>query len=707
MTPEWKGEVPTLDLLNRMVTDPLPLGLRSGPVEPFFQRDIYFDSADWTLRRRGVSCRFRIRVDDRRMLTLRTVGRWEGGVPLVLPQTFEADVAELEGEQALAGTSDPARRLRSLIDPALLLPRIQFETERRLRYTRAGWFSRGRYAVVYDVVTVRSHQMAQAFEELKLRELARGRPGLDRLARAFQQQYGLRPLLVGKADRAAKLLRDLESGALAQVARGGREVAVVAVGRAARRGRLARLERPTDARRARAGGAVGHPGRMAAPQRARARSGPAAGARAPGATVRVRATPPHSRRRPPRARALPEQRPESDRVQRPGTGAGGGSECSAPCPDPISFHPEREPGRVFYGARRHAETRGSKRWAGGGGAPCHRDPGAGPARAAGSLFQGRVPPGPRRAWRPDPAVVGRVGGSTGGPAPLLHGGSVSLDHAAGHDPRAWAPLPTHSQLAPLPRHRGARRAGRTNALCLPEGAGDAPPLSDARGRERLRRGGGCHPREPEPGLPGTIRRRGVRVPRDARRRPRAGRAQRREPAAGDRGRNETPALRRDHADGDRRRDAGVGPGAVAARVAIRGSSRGQSPGCGGSVRSGRPPRPRCRARARAPAPPRARLPAAPWRCADRGGPVDFRDSRGAGYPGAPPLRCVRGDGPATGDRSGGRSGCRGDQTDAVSRRRPLGNRRSAAARGGTRQRSIRLCRAEGSVRRRAKHRVGQ
>src|SRR5947199_7309218 len=229
MTPEWKGEVPTLDHLNRMVTDPLPLGLRSGPVEPFFQRDIYFDSADWTLRRRGVSCRFRIRVDDRRILTLRTVGRWEGGVPLVLPQTFEADVAELEGEQALAATSDPARRLRSLIDPALLLPRIQFETERRLRYTRAGWFSRGRYDVVYDVVTVRGRQRAQTFQELKLRELARGRPGLDRLARAFQDQYGLRPLLVGKVDRAAALLRELESGALARPARGEREVALVAV----------------------------------------------------------------------------------------------------------------------------------------------------------------------------------------------------------------------------------------------------------------------------------------------------------------------------------------------------------------------------------------------------------------------------------------------------------------------------------------------
>src|SRR5207247_1520473 len=161
MTPEWKGEVPTLDLLNRMVTDPLPLGLRSGPVEPFFQRDIYFDSADWPLRRRGVSCRFRIRVDDRRILTLRTVGRWEGGVPLVLPQTYEADVAELEGVQALVGTSDPARRLRSLIDPALLLPRIQFDTERRLRYARAGWFFRGRYAGVYDCVAVRSDRTGE------------------------------------------------------------------------------------------------------------------------------------------------------------------------------------------------------------------------------------------------------------------------------------------------------------------------------------------------------------------------------------------------------------------------------------------------------------------------------------------------------------------------------------------------------------------
>jgi len=227
MTSAWTGDVPNLALLNQMVTEALPLSLHAGPVEQMFQRDVYFDSADWTLRRRGVSCRFRTRVDDRRILTLRTVGRWEGGQPLVLPQTFEADVTELEGEEALRGMSDPARRLRALIEPTLLVPRIAFETERRLRHTHPRWFARARYDVVYDAVTVRSRRLARTFQEVKLRELAAGRPGLERVARAFQERYGLRRLLVGKVDRAEKLLRDLEGEDLAQVARGSREVAVV------------------------------------------------------------------------------------------------------------------------------------------------------------------------------------------------------------------------------------------------------------------------------------------------------------------------------------------------------------------------------------------------------------------------------------------------------------------------------------------------
>src|SRR5207253_5000292 len=79
------------------------------------------------------------------------------------------------------------------------------------------------------VVTVRSHHLAQKFQELKLRAVRAGRPRLDRLAQAFQERYGLRPLLVGKQERADKLLRELEAEGLADVTRGGREVAVIAV----------------------------------------------------------------------------------------------------------------------------------------------------------------------------------------------------------------------------------------------------------------------------------------------------------------------------------------------------------------------------------------------------------------------------------------------------------------------------------------------
>ncbi|MGH7530282.1 MAG: polyphosphate kinase 1 [Gemmatimonadales bacterium] len=228
MSAEWRGDVATLTLLNRMVEEDLPLGLHAGPAEPFFQRDVYFDTADRALRRRGVTCRFRTRVDDTRLLTLRIVGApAAAGVSRPVLQTFEAQVPELDAGQALAGASDPARRLRAMTEPERLRPRIQFETERRVRRTRRRWFARGQYEILYDVVTVRSGPRAQTFQELKVRELRAGRPGLEAVARALAERYGLRPLLVGKLDRAERVIRDLESASLAQGAHDGREVTLI------------------------------------------------------------------------------------------------------------------------------------------------------------------------------------------------------------------------------------------------------------------------------------------------------------------------------------------------------------------------------------------------------------------------------------------------------------------------------------------------
>ncbi len=211
----WRGDVPTLTLLNQLVLEALPLGLRSGPVAPFFQRDVYFDSADRALHRRGVTCRFRVRLDDTRLLTVRVVGvTTTAGTA----ETFEAVVPDIDGEKALAGTSEPARRLRALIEPPRLRSRVQFETERRVRRTQPRLLARGRYDIAYDVVTVRSGPLTQTFQELKIVQIRRGRPNLAALGQAFVERYNLRPLLVGKLERAEKALREIEGSALARLA---------------------------------------------------------------------------------------------------------------------------------------------------------------------------------------------------------------------------------------------------------------------------------------------------------------------------------------------------------------------------------------------------------------------------------------------------------------------------------------------------------
>lgn len=226
---EWRGEVPSLDLLERMVMEPLPLGLRAAPAEQTFHRDVYFDADDWTLRRRGVTCRFRVRLDDRRILTVRSLGRTEGAAVVVVPQVFEAQVPELSGEQALAGTSDPARRLRAMIEPALLAPRIEFETSRRLRRTRPRLFARAQLELLYDAVTVRRQQLSQGFQEVTVRCLREGRPDLAAVTEALQRTYGLRPLLVGKFERAERVARELDAESVARAAHGHREIALIAL----------------------------------------------------------------------------------------------------------------------------------------------------------------------------------------------------------------------------------------------------------------------------------------------------------------------------------------------------------------------------------------------------------------------------------------------------------------------------------------------
>jgi hypothetical protein len=173
-----------------------------------------------------VSCRFRTRLDDRRVLTVRVQGPGDrDNVPQV--QVFEAEVPEVDGIQALAGTSEPARRLRAIIDVGRLAPRLALDTERRVRRSWRSWLAAAEFEFSYDLVTVAAGGLTGTFQEARVRQVRAGWPAFRRVVKAFEVQHGLRPLLVSKLERGERLLRNLEAEALVRGVTDSRAVAVL------------------------------------------------------------------------------------------------------------------------------------------------------------------------------------------------------------------------------------------------------------------------------------------------------------------------------------------------------------------------------------------------------------------------------------------------------------------------------------------------
>jgi polyphosphate kinase len=219
--PEIKFDVPARDVLNELISDAPPCGMRGAPPQRVFHRDLYFDTGDGTLEARGVCCRLRTRSDDTRVLSLefrQASGR----------QVHEERVPEVDPRDVLRGNSDPARRLRAIVDPDRLAPTIELETERQRRRVRSGWLPLPLFEFVYDVITVRNEYGAHEFFELEIRHLRRGTPSLEQVVRDLQSRFALRTTLSDKVTRAKKHLERLESHTLAQQVRGNREAAVIA-----------------------------------------------------------------------------------------------------------------------------------------------------------------------------------------------------------------------------------------------------------------------------------------------------------------------------------------------------------------------------------------------------------------------------------------------------------------------------------------------
>ena len=225
--PEAKWDAASRELLRELIGAPPPLGLRAQPPLRTFHRDLYYDTADGVLSRREITCRFRIGADDRRHLLLTLPDGAPGARGARL--RIEAPVAELDLAAALGGSSEPARRLRGLVDPAGLQPVAEVEVDRTVRRVGGGWPWRARYELVYDAATVRHGGLRREFQEVKVRRTRPGSPRLEVMSAAMAARPGLRPMLETKVARAQRLATGLEAEALARSIAGGRAVSVLAV----------------------------------------------------------------------------------------------------------------------------------------------------------------------------------------------------------------------------------------------------------------------------------------------------------------------------------------------------------------------------------------------------------------------------------------------------------------------------------------------
>lgn len=198
---QFRCDVAGPEVLAALREAPLPSRLKGSSPVRSFHRDIYLDTTEQALLAKGVSCRVRVTSDDRRLLTL-----FLSGGTSSRGERYEAEVPELDPRQALEGGSEPARRLRGLVDPLSLKPSIELEVERWSRIAIAGWFRREpRFAFLYDLCAVRHGGLSRSFEELQVRRLAPGAPHLEEIARDLAQRHGLRPIVVPRHQRAAQL----------------------------------------------------------------------------------------------------------------------------------------------------------------------------------------------------------------------------------------------------------------------------------------------------------------------------------------------------------------------------------------------------------------------------------------------------------------------------------------------------------------------
>jgi hypothetical protein len=142
---EFRCELLSADQLAALASGPLPPGIPAGDARRSMHRDLYLDTPDDSLRRRGIVCRLRVDDAGRTSLSLRVEGPRLEDVTRVDAPVHTSDVAA-----ALASDNAVARRVRGIVDPSLLQVRADLEVDRLTRGASLVWLRRPRLTVHLD-----------------------------------------------------------------------------------------------------------------------------------------------------------------------------------------------------------------------------------------------------------------------------------------------------------------------------------------------------------------------------------------------------------------------------------------------------------------------------------------------------------------------------------------------------------------------------
>ncbi len=195
---EFRCELLSADQLGALASGPLPPGIAAGEARRSLHRDLYLDTADDSLRRRGVTCRLRLDAKGGAALTLRIAGgEASGGDTRVDSRVAAGDVSA-----AMAADTAVSKRLRGIVDPALLQVRVDLEVDRLTRRASLDWFRRARLSVHLDRVTVRRNGTSARFFQMCAHRLHGDPSDLLLLERALEEEHGVRRSAVPTHERA-------------------------------------------------------------------------------------------------------------------------------------------------------------------------------------------------------------------------------------------------------------------------------------------------------------------------------------------------------------------------------------------------------------------------------------------------------------------------------------------------------------------------